>query len=448
MRYLEKRPDGSWRYQRAVPAKLVKLVGDGKLIKRKVGHMCQRAAEEIAGQFAAADSRLFKHLVALPAHQADELATRGGWVKLPKAVRHLEFAVQDHIPEDYLLSDEPTFGLEHVADEVRLGMLAQLREQRAEAAELARVRAIAMQAEPAAEFSLDGLFALWIRVKEPKRTAEHARTLTLFKKYIGPRDYRNVTADDCRGFCDELGREGSSKIGCVKHLDNIRGMFSSAVARAVIPRNPAAGIRPDGKIVKAKRLPFTGVELAMILKQAQQTGFGGKRADAVLWALRLLVWTGARVSEILQLRKADIGTEGEVPFIHIREGHPDQSVKTGNARKVPLAPEVASFLEYTAAQPGEWIFGAFTRNATKGRATWLISSFPAFRRAHVTMDLNKTLHSIRHRFHDVLDNAGIPIERQRVLVGHASGDVHSKYGAGPNLRKLYEDVCALRPFED
>ena len=250
------------------------------------------------------------------------------------------------------------------------------------------------------------------------------------------------------GSVTSSGREGSSKIGCVKRLDNIRGMFSSAVARAVISRNPAAGIRPDGKIVKAKRLPFTGVELATILKQAQETGFGGKRADAVLWALRLLVWTGARVSEILQLRKADIGTEGGVPFIHIREAHPDQSVKTGNARKVPLAPEVAGFLEYTAAQPGEWIFGAFTRNATKGRATWLISSFPAFRRAHVTRDSNKTLHSIRHRFHDVLDNAGIPIERQRVLVGHASGDVHSKYGAGPNLRKLYEDVCALRPFED
>lgn len=448
MRYLEKRPDGSWRYQRAVPAKLVKLVGDGKLIKRKIGHMCQRAAEEIAGQFAATDSRLFKHLIALPAHQAGELAARGGWVKLPKAVRHLEFAVQDHIPEDYLLSDEPTIGLEHVADEVRLGMLAQVREQRAEVAELARVRAIALQAEPAAEFSLDGLFALWVRVKEPKRTAEHARTLTLFKKYIGPRDYRKVTADDCRGFCDQLGREGSSKVGCVKHLDNIRGMFSSAVARAIIPHNPAASIRPDGKIVKAKRLPFTGAELATILKQAQQTGFGGKRADAVLWALRLLVWTGARVSEIFQLRKTDIGTEGEVPFIHLREGHPDQSVKTGNARKVPLAPDVAGFIEYAAAQPGEWIFGAFTRNTTKGRATWLITSFPAFRRAHVTMDPNKTLHSIRHRFHDVLDNAGIPLERQRVLVGHASGDVHGKYGAGPNLRKLYGDVCALRPFED
>jgi hypothetical protein len=61
-------------------------------------------------------------------------------VKLPKAVWHLEFA----------LSDEPTFGLEHVADEVWLGILAQVRGQRAEAAEPAMVRVIAVQAEPAA----------------------------------------------------------------------------------------------------------------------------------------------------------------------------------------------------------------------------------------------------------------------------------------------------------
>ena len=68
---------------------------------------------------------------------------------------------------------------------------------------------------------------------------------------------------------------------------------------------------------------------------------------------------------------------------------------------------------------------------TKSAATWLISSFPALRRAHVTMGTNKTLHSIRHRFQDVLDNAGIPIERQRVLVGHASGDVQANTGPDP-----------------
>ena len=240
-----------------------------------------------------------------------------------------------------------------------------------------------------------------------------------------------VTTDDCRGFCDQLGREGSSKIGCVKHLDNIRGLFSAAVARAIIPRNPAAGIRPDGKIVKARRLPFTGAELTTILSKAQSTRFGGRRAADVLWALRLLVWTGARVSEIFQLRKADIGTEGGIPLIWIREGHPEQSVKTGNARKVPLAPAVAGFIDYAVAQHDEWIFGAFTRSSSKGRAMWLITSFPAFRRAHVTTDLSKTLHSIRHRFHDALDNAGIPIERQHVLVGHANSDVTASTAPGP-----------------
>ena len=51
----------------------------------------------------------------------------------------------------------------------------------------------------------------------------------------------------------------------------------------------------------------------------------------------------------------------------------------GTDRKVPLHPDVAGFVEYAASRPGEWVFGEFTRDAHKGRAMWLISSFPAFR---------------------------------------------------------------------
>src|ERR1700674_2877824 len=101
MRYLEKRPDGSWRYQRAVPARLVKLVGDGKLIKRHIGHMCQRAAEEIAAQFASSDSHLFAHLVALAKGAPDkaaELVAAGGWMKLPTKAQGLEARIALHAP--------------------------------------------------------------------------------------------------------------------------------------------------------------------------------------------------------------------------------------------------------------------------------------------------------------------------------------------------------------
>ena len=62
MRYLEQYPDGGYRYQRGVPADLVKLVGTGKRIKRHIGHAGIRDAEDRAARFAIEDSTLFARL--------------------------------------------------------------------------------------------------------------------------------------------------------------------------------------------------------------------------------------------------------------------------------------------------------------------------------------------------------------------------------------------------
>ena len=62
------------------------------------------------------------------------------------------------------------------------------------------------------------------------------------------------------------------------------------------------------------------------------------------------------------------------------------------------------------------------------------------------LDLPKqALHSLRHRFKDVLDNADISLERQRVLRGACANEVIQKYGQGAGLRKLWADVQP-KPF--
>ena len=40
---------------------------------------------------------------------------------------------------------------------------------------------------------------------------------------------------------------------------------------------------------------------------------GGDRHEAIIWALRLLVWTGARLEEIFQLNKDDVKEEWRRP---------------------------------------------------------------------------------------------------------------------------------------
>jgi integrase len=209
-------------------------------------------------------------------------------------------------------------------------------------------------------------------------------------------------------------------------------MFSAAVSRTIITSNPASGITVNGEEPRRDRRAFTGEQLKIILNMAAETKFGGKRHTEVMWLLRLAMWTGCRINEAAQLRKCDVYRQNGVPVIHIKEGHPQQSVKNGESvRKVPLHPVVAEgFLAFAQASETDFIFGAFPYNRDNGRAAYLITRFGKFLRE--TCGINEPglkQHAIRHRFHDAMDNAEIIEARQKTITGHARGDVHGKYGS-------------------
>ena len=448
MRYLEQYPDGGYRYQRGVPAELVKLVGTGKRIKRHIGHTGIRDAEDKAARFAIEDSALFARLRRLPAEEKVQLETLGGWwrirEKLPKLMLPPLPSLSDMLAgAPYPLPPPPAKG----RIDVPAGFFEQLREfHRYARAEPLRLKIAA----ETPKYSLDGLYALWQVVREPTRTDSHERALARFKAYLknDDRDYRDIRREDVEGFCKHLVDAGMEKVTVVKYLECIRGLFSAAVDKVKIASNPGAGIKPDGKVKKGKRDSWTGAEVRKILRRAQWVRLGGDRHEAIMWALRLLVWTGARLEEVFQLNKDDVRVESGVPFVWIRPAREGQSTKTESVHKVPLHPDVAAFVDYAKSRPGEWVFGEFTRHPIKGRGHYLSQVFTSFRRKHVSGSPKKTLHSLRHRFKDVLDNADISLERQRVLRGACANEVIQKYGQGAGLRKLWADVQKLKPFED
>lgn len=482
MRYLEKRADGSWRYQLAVPHAVRHLVGTGKRIKRHIGRMSQRDAEEIAAGHAIADKRLLRHLPTLSDEEQARIVAAGGWLRMPDREAELASVVSGHAPAQELLAplprgvvwresdhwvrDEKGGRLRRVplrpdpvpASELQLAMLGTYQRQQEQAGELAGLRALRLKKAPAApEFSLDGLLALWKRKKAPKRTDQHERTIRELSHSIAHGighgtlwDYRDISVGHCRTFRDHLEHLGTSVRAVENHLYALRGMFSAAVEEGTITANPAETVRPNGRHIETDREAFTGAELRMILNKAEAVRLGGDRHEATMWAIRLAIWTGARPREIMQLTKANVvAANGGPAHIHITEGHREQSVKSGFARKVPLAPEVEGFVEWAHRQPGEFVFGCFPFNAQKGRAGWTGDTFMPFLRdvVGITSPL-KVFYSFRHRFTDLLERGGVPEIRQHALVGHGSKSVHRKYKTDPKLRELYLDVIGLKPFED
>src|SRR5205814_4112800 len=102
--------------------------------------------------------------------------------------------------------------------------------------------------------------------------------------------------------------------------------------------------------------------------------------------LRLCAYTGARIGELAQLRRDDVGVSGTVPFLSIGEGD-GQSVKNAaSVRRIPLHKEVADFVEYAKASNKEFLFASFPDSPGHGRQFWLINNFSDFLREECAID--------------------------------------------------------------
>ena len=142
-----------------------------KVINEPITATSREEAKRKARALAARYDEEFAMLKALPPDQASEFIAAGGIAAVKAKYRALTSdGPTHHIPESYLLSDEPLEGVAPSSPfgrEIRLGMLDQLREQRAEQAEydkfIAKVRPLMLTAAAAPEMSLDGLFDLWVR---------------------------------------------------------------------------------------------------------------------------------------------------------------------------------------------------------------------------------------------------------------------------------------------
>jgi integrase len=126
-------------------------------------------------------------------------------------------------------------------------------------------------------------------------------------------------------------------------LASLRAVFNWGLANGKVVQNPA-----DGVVVLAPKRPsgrakgFTDAEAEALLTHAfnhvRSSNEDGHTAAAKRWVPWLCAYTGARVGEMVQLRKQDVQQEGGVWIVTIS---PDAvTVKDNNLRKVPLHPHL------------------------------------------------------------------------------------------------------------
>ena len=161
------------------------------------------------------------------------------------------------------------------------------------------------RAEPLKPLPLDELVDGWAAEKRPvaKTVYEWRRTIRQFTDFLGHDDARRVTADDVLGWKNALVAAGRRpKTIRDAQLAPLRAVLRWAMDNRKLDSNPAERVTIGVKLKAGEgRRSFDDEEAIVVLSAAL------KAKDPVLrWVPQLCAYTGARVSEVCQLRREDV----------------------------------------------------------------------------------------------------------------------------------------------
>lgn len=287
--------------------------------------------------------------------------------------------------------------------------------------------------------SLTGLVeAWWVEAKAAGRTQStyesYRNTFARLTRFLQHDDAASVTPSDIVRFKDVRLAEGvSPKTVGDSDIAALRSVMDWAVSNHKLVANPAKAVkvkRPKSVVVRDKG--FRADEATAILSHSLSYRRGRESAKtfaAKRWVPWLCAYTGARLGEMVQLRKSDLRKEGGwwVVTISPEAG----TVKDKEVREVLLHSHLVEtgFVSFVEAAPEGHLFikppkvgdARGVWRACKNRVTEFVRE--------VVKDPNVAPnHGWRHAFKTVGREAGIADSVLDAICGHAAKSVGGSYG--------------------
>lgn len=191
----------------------------------------------------------------------------------------------------------------------------------------------------------------------------------------------------------------------------LRYMFNLAIKWELpnIRNNPAKGIEliPDPPI---KERFLDNIETYRLFHQVQQSD-----NPMLQYIVPMLVFTGARRSEVLHMRWSNIDYQHKSWFIPI--------TKAGKPRYIPLSDQVILLLEHIPRYSGcDWVF------PNPKTLDPFVSIFNSWNTARIRAGLKDVrMHDLRHSFASFLVNSGRSIYEVQNLLGHTQTKTTQRY---------------------
>ena len=297
------------------------------------------------------------------------------------------------------------------------------------------------------------VYDLW--VKASRRTADSIaacnRALKLFEQHTHNPPLNQVTrslGNEFRSFLQSLPttpKTARDRLNWIKSL-----LKYAAQDLELIPKSPWVGLDIKSKTSASRQVWSTDWLNRLLSHQIWQTGRLPKEKKAggiaAYWIPLLALYTGARCSELCQLRVQDVDTSGHIPVINISDQGDGQHVKTtASVRAIPIHSELTrlGFLDYVRSQKNTMLWPDLPLR--EGKAGSFFSQWFGNLRRSLGVPNTLVFHSFRHTVRSSLTSSNIPEPIIDRLLGHESrGSIGARVYTHPQIEQLAQAIETLK----
>lgn len=268
-----------------------------------------------------------------------------------------------------------------------------------------------------------------------KSIQKYRRVAKTFSDYRGGReDATSVTVDEVEDWRDAMlaaGKPGNRTIAdrlvCLGTIINWgKGQKVHRDAMKAAAKLDGVVEAPSYVEKPADTTSYTMEEARKLLAATRALAASGQTVhnrDSKRWLPWICVYGGLRISEAEHLRKEDFfEVEGSWFFRITTAGR--RSLKTRSSERViPVHPAVLEegFLDWLKAAPEGQLFGS---SASSYMGRWVRSDAVGIKRKGISPN-----HGLRHLLKALAQRYQVGDEAREYILGHASVDVHRKYGS-------------------
>lgn len=209
-----------------------------------------------------------------------------------------------------------------------------------------------------------------------------------------------------------------------RKLSELRGYWNHLVAMGYVPESPnpfekriTANRETESEAQERKRATYKPSEVPKFWRQAMIEG-----DKPLAHLIRLSAYSGARLSELMNLTPQSVISDDGILCIHIKGG------KTKSSRRTfPVHPDILDLIKELVADAEARSF--LIKIDAKNRSDAMSKRFGRMKTA-MGFDEAYVLHSIRHTVIQMFREENCPLEVRNLIVGHEDGDEKANAGAG------------------